>query len=91
MGSYFATTAFVELVVIPYVPDGANYAAFLAYRPAPSVMAIDDQVMNVSTTKYLWAPLAGFVVLAFVGLLTQLACYNKMMRARSRPVPLVAP
>merc|ERR1711865_1125191 len=31
MGSYFATTALVELVVVPYVPDGYNYAAFLAY------------------------------------------------------------
>ena len=30
MGSYFATTALVELVVVPYVPDGYNYAAFLA-------------------------------------------------------------
>jgi hypothetical protein len=89
MGAYFATTAFVELVIIPYVPDGANYAAFLAYRPAPSVTSIDTQVKDVSTSKYLWAPLGGFLVLAFIGLLTQLACYNKMMRSRSKLVPLV--
>jgi len=84
MGSYFATTAIVELVVVPYVPDGYNYAAFLAYRPSPNVSGLHKDVQNFAMSKYLWAPLGAMLVLTVVGLLTQLACYNQMMRKRKR-------
>lgn len=90
MGSYFATTALVELVVVPYVPDGYNYAAFLAYRPSPNVSGLHKDVQNFAMSKYLWAPLGAMLLLTLIGLLTQLACYNQMMRKRKRAeVPLV--
>ena len=84
MGSYFATTALVELVVVPYVPDGYNYAAFLAYRPSPNVSGLHKDVQNFAMSKYLWAPLGAMLLLTLIGLLTQLACYNQMMRKRKR-------
>lgn len=90
MGSYFATTALVELVVVPYVPDGYNYAAFLAYRPSPNVSGLHKDVQNFAMSKYLWAPLGAMLLLTLISLLTQLACYNQMMRKRKRAeVPLV--
>jgi hypothetical protein len=89
MGSYFATTALVELVVVPYVPDGYNYAAFLAYRPSPNVSGLHKDVQNFAMSKYLWAPLGAMLLLTLISLLTQLACYNQMMRKRKRAeVPL---
>lgn len=89
MGAYFATTALVELVVVPYVPDGYNYAAFLAYRPSPNVSGLHKDVQNFAMSKYLWAPLGTMLLLTLIGLLTQLACYNQMMRKRKRAeVPL---
>ena len=43
-------------------------------------------------SKYLWAPFGAMMLLTLIGLLTQLACYNQMMRKRKRyEVPLVAP
>merc|ERR1719238_1888494 len=57
MGSYFATTALVELVVVPFVPDGASYGAFLAYRPTPTTSAAGDAAVDdVMHSKYVWAP-----------------------------------
>ena len=56
MGSYFATTALVELVVVPYVPDGYNYAAFLAYRPSPNMSGLHKDVHNFAMSKCLGAP-----------------------------------
>lgn len=94
MGAYFATTAIVELVLIPYLPDGKEYGSFLAYRPSPVEVAVDahSHVSNVVASKYLWAPFGGMVLLTLIGLLTQLALYNKMIRYRKRQeVPLVAP
>jgi hypothetical protein len=89
MGSYFATTALVELVVVPFVPDGYNYAAFLAYRPSPNVSGLHKDVQNFAMSKYLWAPLGAMLLLTLISLLTQLACYNQMMRKRKRAeVPL---
>jgi len=89
MGAYFATTAFVELVVVQYLPDGYNYAAFLAYRPSPNVSGLHKDVQNFAMSKYLWAPLGAVLLLTLIGLLTQLACYNQMMRKRKRAeVPL---
>jgi len=90
MGAYFATTAFVELVVVQYLPDGYNYAAFLAYRPSPNVSGLHKDVQNFAMSKYLWAPLGAVLLLTLIGLLTQLACYNQMMRKRKRAeVPLI--
>ena len=88
MGSYFATTALVELVVVPYVPDGYNYAAFLAYRPSPNMSGLHKDVQNFARSKYLWAPLGVMLLLTLVGLLVQLACYNQMMHKRKREVTL---
>ena len=88
MGSYFATTALVELVVVPYVPDGYNYAAFLAYRPSPNMSGLHKDVQNFAMSKYLWAPLGAMLLLTLIGLLTQLACYNQMMQKRKREVTL---
>eukprot|EP00320_Phaeocystis_rex_P003349 CAMPEP_0119057876 /NCGR_PEP_ID=MMETSP1178-20130426/2266_1 /TAXON_ID=33656 /ORGANISM="unid sp, Strain CCMP2000" /LENGTH=283 /DNA_ID=CAMNT_0007038743 /DNA_START=53 /DNA_END=904 /DNA_ORIENTATION=- len=84
MGAYFATTALVELVVVRYVPDGYNYAAFLAYRPSPDLSGLHKDVQNFVVSKYLWAPLGTMLLLTLIGLLTQLACYNQMMRKRKR-------
>ena len=85
MGSYFATTALVELVVVPYVPDGYNYAAFLAYRPSPNMSGLHKDVHNFAMSKYLWLPLGAMLLLTLVGLLIQLACYNlwKHMQAQT--------
>jgi hypothetical protein len=93
MGAYFATTALVELVVVPFVPDGASYGAFLAYRPTPTTSAAGGAAVDdVLHSKYLWAPFGAMMLLTLIGLLTQLACYNQMMRKRKRyEVPLVAP
>jgi len=94
MGAYFTTTSLVELVLIPYLPDGKEYATFLAYRPSPVQVASSPsgEVTNVVSSKYLWAPFGAMVLLTLIGLLTQLACYNNMMRNRKRhEVPLVAP
>ena len=88
MGAYFATTALVELVVVPYVPDGYNYAAFLAYRPSPNISGLHKDVHDFAMSKYLWAPLGAMLLLTLIGLLTQLACYNQMMQKRKREVPL---
>ena len=88
MGSYFATTALVELVVVPYVPDGYNYAAFLAYRPSPNMSGLHKDVHNFAMSKYLWLPLGAMLLLTLVGLLVQLACYNQMMQKRKREVTL---
>lgn len=88
MGAYFATTALVELVVVPYVPDGYNYAAFLAYRPSPNMSGLHKDVQDFAMSKYLWAPLGAMLLLTLIGLLTQLACYNQMMQKRKREVPL---
>ena len=75
-------------VVVPYVPDGYNYAAFLAYRPSPNVSGLHKDVQNFAMSKYLWAPLGTMLLLTLIGLLTQLACYNQMMQKRKREVPL---
>ena len=76
-------------VVVPYVPDGYNYAAFLAYRPSPNVSGLHKDVQNFAMSKYLWAPLGAMLLLTLISLLTQLACYNQMMRKRKRAeVPL---
>ena len=88
MGSYFATTALVELVVVPYVPDGYNYAAFLAYRPSPNMSGLHKDVQNFAMSKYLWAPLGVMLLLTLVGLLVQLACYNLWKHKRKREVTL---
>ena len=82
------TTALVELVVVPYVPDGYNYAAFLAYRPSPNISGLHKDVQDFAMSKYLWAPLGAMLLLTLIGLLTQLACYNQMMQKRKREVPL---
>jgi hypothetical protein len=84
MGAYFATTALVELVIVRYVPGGYNYAAFLAYRPSPNVSGLHKDVQNFAMSKYLWAPLGTMLLFTLIGLLTQLACYNQMMRKRKR-------
>lgn len=92
MGAYFATTALVELVVVPFVPEGENYGAFLAYRPTPKISDVQADVKNVVASKYLWAPFGVMMLLTLIGLLTQLACYNQMMRKKARyHQPLVAP
>ena len=92
MGAYFAMTSIVELVLIPYL--STDYAAFLTYRPSPIevVNNVQAKATDVVSSQYLWAPFGGMVLLTLIGLLTQLACYNKMMRNRKRQeVPLVQP
>ena len=85
MGAYFTVISLTELVLVPYLPDGKQYAAFLSYRPS----AIE--VSTITGSQYLWAPIGAIALLTLIGLLTQLACYNKMMRSRkvSLPPPMV--
>ena len=79
-------------VVVPFVPEGENYGAFLAYRPTPKISDVQADVKNVVASKYLWAPFGVMMLLTLIGLLTQLACYNQMMRKKARyHQPLVAP
>ena len=88
MGAYFTVTSLTELVLIPYLPDGKEYAAFLSYRPSPIQMAdVDVQVSTITHSQYLWAPIGAIALLTLIGLLTQLACYNKMMRSRNKTRP----
>lgn len=88
MGAYFTVTSLTELVLIPYLPDGKDYAAFLSYRPSPIQMAdVDVQVSTITGSQYLWAPIGAIALLTLIGLLTQLACYNKMMRSRKTNLP----
>jgi len=85
MGAYFTVISLTELVLVPYLPDGKQYAAFLSYRPS------GIEVSTITGSQYLWAPIGAIALLTLIGLLTQLACYNKMMRSRkvSLPPPMV--
>ena len=88
MGAYFAMTSIVELVLIPYL--STDYAAFLTYRPSPIEVVNNAKATDV-VSSVPWAPFGGSA-LTLIGLLTQLACCNKMMRNRKRQeVPLVQP
>ena len=86
-GAYLALSHLLKLVVVPYVPNGAQFLAFLAYKPDVARFlaaegAADRQALIGS--PYVYGPVLALALLTAAGTATQVA----LLRASTKGVEM---
>lgn len=79
IGAYLSVTSFIQLVLIPALPNGELFARFVNYRSALASLATDweDDLTALSTSPYMWGPCAAVGLLGLAGICVQQRGVNK--------------
>lgn len=72
-GAYMFTCNLTKLVLVPYVPGGAAFNAFLTYKPdvAKAIVLSSDVVTPLIGSPYVYGPVLGVALLTAIGTTVQ--------------------
>lgn len=74
-GSYLVTCQLIKLVLMPYVPGGAGFAAFLTYKPdvAKAIVLSSEVITPLIGSYYVYGPVILLAVLTVIGTSVQVS------------------